>query len=206
VNQNLVDAVRAHGTATLAGSLLAAAPERRVDEARELTAARAWCHVDVMDGRFTPHKGLPVTTIRRLADAGCGPVDVHLMVADPLPVLESVLAYPPDRVTVHLESTNDPEALAQTIRDADCSPWLAISPRTAHEASVEHLAAFDGILIMLVQPGSRDTEADLGLLAKVRELRTHIPVGVDGGVTEANVAGCMRAGATYVVAGRSLLG
>lgn len=206
MNRNLVDAVRAHGTATLAGSLLAAAPERLLGEARALTAAGAWCHVDVMDGYFTPHKGLPLTTIHRLADAGCAPVDVHLMVTDPLPVLESVLAYPPDRVTVHLESAARPEELAQTIRDAACSPWLAISPQTAYEASIEHLAAFDGVLIMLVQPGARDTEADTGLLAKVRELRTHIPVGVDGGLTEANVAGCLRAGATYIVAGRSLLG
>jgi pentose-5-phosphate-3-epimerase len=59
---------------------------------------------------------------------------------------------------------------------------------------------------MLVSPGARDTAADLDLLAKVRQLQEHIPVGVDGGVTAANAGHCLQAGARYLVAGRSLLG
>jgi ribulose-phosphate 3-epimerase len=149
---------------------------------------------------------LPTTTLRELASAGCGPIDAHLMVSDPSSVLGPVLRHPPDRVTVHLESRGSPEAMARRIRDAGSSPWLAISPRTPYLACVEHLGAFDGVLVMLVSPGARDTAADLDLLAKVRQLREHIPVGVDGGVTAANAGHCLRAGARYLVSGRALLG
>jgi ribulose-phosphate 3-epimerase len=159
-----------------------------------------------MDGIFTPHKGLPATTLRELASAGCGPIDAHLMFADPEPVLASVLRHPPDRVTVHLESRGSSKALAHRIRDAGSSPWLAISPRTSYLASVGHLDAFDGVLVMLVSPGARDAAADLDLLAKVRQLQERISVGVDGGVTAANAEDCLRAGARYLVSGRSLLG
>jgi ribulose-phosphate 3-epimerase len=206
VNRKLIDTVRAHGGATLAGSLLAAASAPLVETARALADAGAWCHVDVMDGIFTLHKGLPTATLQELASAGCGPIDAHLMVSDLWSVLGSVLKHPPDRVTVHLESRGSPEAAAYLIRDAGSSPWLAISPRTPYLACVEHLDAFDGALVMLVSPGARDTAADLDLLAKVRQLQEHIPVGVDGGVTAANAGHCLQAGARYLVAGRSLLG
>jgi len=206
MNRELIDTVRAHGGATLAGSLLAAGPGPLVETGRALTDAGAWCHVDVMDGIFTPHKGLRVATLRELGSAGCGPIDAHLMLADPEPLLTSVLRHLPDRVTVHLESNGSPEAMAHRIRDAGSSPWLAISPHTPYLACVEHLDAFDGALVMLVSPGTRDTTADLDLLAKVRQLQQHIPVGVDGGVTDGNARQCLQAGARYLVSGRSLLG
>ena len=206
MNRDLIDTVRAHGGATLAGSLLAAGTAPLVETARALRDVGAWCHVDVMDGIFTPHRGLPTATLRELASAGCGPIDAHLMLADPEPVLAAVLRHPPDRVTVHLESSGSPEAAARRIRDAGSSPWLAISPRTPYLASLDHLEAFDGVLVMLISPGARDTAADLELLAKVRQLRERIPVGVDGGVTAANAGQCLQAGARYLVSGRSLLG
>jgi ribulose-phosphate 3-epimerase len=206
VNRELVDTVGAYGGATLAGSLLAAGSAPLVETARALADVGAWCHVDVMDGIFTPHRGLPVATLRELASAGCGPVDAHLMLADPEPILASVLRHPPDRVTLHVESSGSPEAMARRIRDAGSSPWLAVSPHTAYLALAEHLEAFDGALVMLVKPGARDTEADLDLLAKVRQLRERLPVGVDGGVTAGNAGQCLRAGAGYLVSGRSLLG
>jgi ribulose-phosphate 3-epimerase len=206
VNRELIDMVAAHGEATLAGSLLAAGSAPLVETARALTEVGAWSHVDVMDGIFTPHRGLPTATLRELAAAGCGPIDAHLMLADPEPVLASVLRHPPDRVTVHLESSGSPEAMARRIRDAGSSPWLAISPGTAYLGCVEHLDSFDGALVMLVSPGARGTAADLNLLAKVRQLQEHIPVGVDGGVTDGNAGRCLEAGARYLVSGRSLLG
>jgi len=208
VNCELIDTVRAHGGATLAGSLLAAGEAPLVETGRALSEIGAWCHVDVMDGIFTPYRGLPVSTLRELAEAGCGPIDAHLMLADPEPVLAEILRHPPDRVTVHLESRGSPGATARRIRDAGSSPWLAISPHTPSRASVRHLDAFDGILVMLVSPGARNATADLDLLAKMDELqqRVRIPVGVDGGVTESNAVACLTAGATYLVSGRSLLG
>jgi ribulose-phosphate 3-epimerase len=206
VNRELIDTVKAHEGATLAGSLLAAGSAPLVETARALADVGAWCHVDVMDGIFTPHRGLPTATLRELASSGYGPIDAHLMLADPEPVLASVLRHPPDRVTVHVESRGSPEAMAHRIRDAGSSPWLAISPGTAYLACVEHLAAFDGALVMLVSPGARDTAADLDLLAKARQLKERIPVGVDGGVTAANADHCLRAGAKYLVSGRALFG
>jgi len=59
------------------------------------------------------------------------------------------------------------------------------------------------VLVMLLEPGNQGS-SDLTLLAKVAEARERLPVGVDGGIGEADVTQVLAAGASYVVVGRQL--
>jgi pentose-5-phosphate-3-epimerase len=60
-----------------------------------------------------------------------------------------------------------------------------------------------GDILLLVEPGS-SADADPCLEKKVAAMGPLIPVGVDGGVNEANLPACLRAGARYIVSGRAL--
>ena len=58
------------------------------DEVATVTAAGAdWIHVDVMDGHFVPPITIGPLVVRAIRAATTLPLDVHLMVQDPEPLL-----------------------------------------------------------------------------------------------------------------------
>jgi pentose-5-phosphate-3-epimerase len=73
-----------------------------------------------------------------------------------------------------------------------------------HRTQAMYLNRLMNQLVMVLEPG-RTGIADPLLCSKVAALAPALPVGVDGGVGEANVDECLRAGATYLVSGRALL-
>ena len=64
--------------------------------------------------------------------------------------------------------------------------------------------AIDGVLVMLIEPGT-DQTANLAHLEKVERLARSVPVAVDGGVTRRITAKCLKLGARYAISGRDLL-
>ncbi|WP_432164564.1 hypothetical protein [Streptomyces sp. bgisy031] len=188
--------------ATGSGSLYAAPPEHRASVARLLTEQQLWVHADVFADRRT---GVDVDLISSLADDGTGPVDVHLLTAGSLYALDAVCRPGIARVTFPYEGVADHESVAARIRSAGAHPWVALAPGTTWEACADVLPHVDGVLVMLIEPGTR-SPADPALLAKVAQAaHATVPVGVDGGVGEADLDRVLGAGASYVVAGRSLL-
>ncbi|MFI6407253.1 hypothetical protein [Streptomyces sp. NPDC050548] len=110
-------------------------------------------------------------------------------------------------MTFPFESCPDPAAVADTaerIRASGAAAWLAVAPATELAAVRPYFELLDGLLVMLIEPGSTGT-ADLTLTAKAEQTRPVLPAGVDGGVDAGNLAACLRAGADYVVSGRALL-
>jgi pentose-5-phosphate-3-epimerase len=169
--------------------------------ARLLARRQAWVHADVFaDVRH----GVSLDLIVELASGGVGPIDVHLLTAGALASLDVVCRPGVTRVTVPFEGLDDVEATAGRIRASGVRPWLAISPGTTLSQCADALAHVDGLLVMLLEPGNHG-RSDLTLLAKVAAASEQRPVGVDGGVGEANVAQVLAAGASYVVVGRQLL-
>ncbi len=60
-------------------------------------------HVDVMDGHFVPNLSMGVPVVKRLKRATALPLDVHLMIDNPLEQLPWFLDAGADSVTVHVE-------------------------------------------------------------------------------------------------------
>ncbi|MTD16296.1 hypothetical protein GIS00_20355 [Nakamurella sp. YIM 132087] len=189
--------------ATPAGSLTGVPAGRRITAAGLLRASAMWTHIDVMDVPFAGRTGVPVHEIAALV-AVSHRVDVHLMVERPDDMLSAVAAGGPDRITVHLERLADPAGTAKTIRELGPSPWLAVSPETS-PVEVEAVARhFDGVLVMLLTPGSTGS-ARTGRLHIAARLCGLGHVGVDGGVDATNLPDVLDAGVGYVVAGRALI-
>ena len=69
-------------------------------------AGAGYVHVDVMDGHFVPNLTMGVPVVKQLKKATRLPLDVHLMIANPLEQLPWFLDAGADSVTVHAEALN----------------------------------------------------------------------------------------------------
>ena len=148
--------------------------------------------------------GVSLDLITRLAEEGTGPIDVHLLTEGAMGALEVVCRPGIARVTFPYEGTDDVEAVAARVRAVGARPWLAVAPDTRIDEYRDALAHVDGLLVMLIEPGTRQKTADLAQLTKVETVHTLRTAGVDGGVDEENVERILAAGTGYVVVGRRL--
>jgi ribulose-phosphate 3-epimerase len=116
-------------------------------------------------------------------------------------------------VTFHLEAALAPIRLARELRRLGARAGVALRPATPVEPLLEHLAEFDMIVVMTVEPGFGGQPLIETTLAKIRALRKAVTktggeiwVQADGGVTEDNIAEVVDAGADVLVAGSAIYG
>ncbi|WP_460038906.1 ribulose-phosphate 3-epimerase [Thermaerobacter litoralis] len=193
-------------------SLLSADFTRLADEVRAAEAGgAAGLHLDVMDGRFVPNLTfgpMIVAAVRRLTRL---PLDVHMMVERPEPLLAAVAEAGADVITVHVEATPHVHRAVQMIRNLGCRAGVALNPGTPAVAVEPLLGEVDLILVMSVNPGFGG-QAFLPLaLEKLRAVRAMLPAAgprpwleVDGGIDVQTAPLAVAAGADLLVAGSSV--
>merc|ERR1711865_1132825 len=199
-----------HGcTCKIGPSLLACNLARMGEEASRVVEAGAdYLHLDVMDGCFVPNISWGPPVIKSLRKEITNAFfDVHMMVAAPEKWVQDIKDAGGDQFTFHLESTNDPAALIQMIRDADMKVGMAIKPGTSVEACKQFVASVDMVLVMTVEPGFGGQSFMPSMMPKVRELRDEYPdldIEVDGGLGPSTIEEAASAGANMIVAGSSV--
>ena len=196
----------------IAPSILSADFAALGDGVRAVERAGAdWIHVDVMDGRFVPNitfGPMLVEAMRRLTSL---PLDVHLMVEDPLRFVESFARAGSNHLTVHLEAVADPVAAVRAIRTNGMRAGLSIKPKTPVERLLPALAECDVALLMTVEPGAggqsfleESPERIAALRAAIDARRLDCLLEVDGGIGPATGPRALKAGADTFVAGHSV--
>ena len=179
----------------------------RLRELAELVAPHSgYLHMDVMDGHFVPNLTMGPDTVAALR--GLAPLDVHLMVTDPLNFVESFADAGADIITVHAEA-NDTAAAIDAIHTRGLKAGVAIRPSTPLSALDPWLDAAELLLPMSVEPGFCGQEFDEGTYGRIRALREARPdilLEVDGGVTCENAAALREAGADILVSGSAIFG
>lgn len=189
---------------TLSGSVIAVPSSQRTDHARSLISDGHWVHADRIEGSYRGQPGVSLQQIRELADLPGVRLDVHLMVDDIASDLEQLPRHGIDRLTLQIDGRNDLVELVTQAREKAGEVWFAL--HGGLEVSQLQQAGADGALIMLTPPGQPGYQANLDQLTLVRAARQQgWPVGVDGGVTEANLEPINEAGVRYAVAGRALV-
>ena len=173
----------------IAPSILSADFSRLGEEVARLTAAGAdWIHVDVMDGHFVPNLTIGAPVVKSLRPVTKLPLDVHLMIDEPIRYVADFARAGADYLTVHVEACADvPKTLAR-IRELGVKPGITLRPGTDVDRILPFLDAVDLVLIMTVEPGFGGQSFMSDQVEKIRRVRARAPasvlIEVDGGVTD----------------------
>ena len=193
----------------VAPSLLAADFGRLADEIKRAEDAGAdRLHVDVMDGHFVPNITIGPFIVEAIKRNASVPLDVHLMIADPMAYLGPFADAGADYLTFHQEVVDDPRETADAFRAKGVHPGISANPETSVEMVLEVLDAVDQVLIMTVHPGFGGQEFITENVDKVRRVREagrpELHIAVDGGINEETARVVCSAGADVLVAGTFL--
>jgi ribulose-phosphate 3-epimerase len=172
-----------------------------------------FAHVDVMDAHFVPNLTLGLPVFERLAQVSPIPLDAHLMITAPDRWAPMYAEAGAASVTFHAEATMAPVRLAKEMHRLGARAGLALRPATPIEPYLDHLAEFDMILVMTVEPGFGGQSLISGTIDKIKRVRHAISeanldvwVQVDGGINRTTIDRVADAGANVFVAGSAVFG
>src|ERR1700730_2137189 len=192
-------------------SILSADLTRLGDQVREAAEAGAdRIQVDVMDGHFVPNLTFGPDVVAAVKRCAPGiPVEAHLMVERPERFVSAFAGAGADYVIVQVESTYSLHRTLVAIAEAGCRPGVALNPATPVETLRELVPVVSMILVMTVEPGFGGQpfiETSPAKIRRVRELAPEVEIEVDGGINVHTAPLAAAAGATLLVAGRSVYG
>lgn len=175
-------------------------------------------HVDVMDGHFVPNLTIGVPFVKCLKKVAKIPLDVHLMIDNPLVQLPWYLELlePGDFATVHVEALDMAAGEAQRaidlIHEAGVNAGLVLKPDTEADVAAPYLGQVEMVLAMSVHPGFsgqsyiEGTEGKVARLAELSRAAGASPLlEVDGGIGLATAGRVARAGADVLVCGNAVM-
>ena len=172
-----------------------------------------FAHVDVMDNHFVPNLTFGPQMVERIKATSPIPLDVHLMIADQDRWAPGYAELGAESVTLHVEATTDPVAVAAAIHAIGSRVGIALKPGTPFSEIAEIAQHFDQILVMTVEPGFGGQEFMADQMQKVREVAafraksgTELWIQVDGGVDALTIEHAAEAGADTFVAGSAVYG
>lgn len=181
--------------------------------ARVEDAGADWLHVDVMDGHFVPNLTIGPPVVEALAKVARRPLDVHLMITDPLKYAPHYAKAGAHVLTFHVEVAGSAAGCREVIRafrgEGVRQVGIALNPDTPVERVLDVLDEVDLVLVMSVFPGFGGQKFMPEVLGKVRALRErgferHIEM--DGGLNAATLPRCAEAGTNVFVAGSAIFG
>jgi ribulose-phosphate 3-epimerase len=197
----------------IAPSLLAADFAHLADEVTRIEDHVEMLHVDVMDGHFVPNLSLGIPVIRSLRGVTDLPFDCHLMVTNPIALLEPLAEAGATLVTIHLEVHPDPNRIAERARAAGLEFGIVVNPATPYAAAEPYLELCDMFVVMSVVPGFGGQAFMPEVLPKVEAARKFLDsqglradIEVDGGITPVTAPQAVGAGADVLVAGTAVFG
>ena len=172
-----------------------------------------YIHFDVMDGSFVPNISFGIPVLKAVRTITKLPLDVHLMIREPLHLIERFMDSGADILTVHVESDTEENVFKtlQTIRDRGVHPAITLKPATPAETIFPFLPLCDQVLVMTVEPGFGGQKFMNAMVPKIRAISEYIraenltcDLEVDGGIKASNAAQVVAAGADVLVAGSSI--
>jgi len=190
-------------------SILSADFARLADEIKAVEEAGAdMLHLDIMDGHFVPNITFGPPVVESIKSVATVPLDVHLMIENPDDYIDDFASVGADILTIHVEACTHLQGTLSRIRKKGIKAAVSINPSTPVESLKYVVDDLDMVLVMSVNPGFSGQKFIPQVMEKISRTRRLVGEGidiqVDGGVTPANAARVVDAGANILVAGSAV--
>lgn len=190
-------------------SLLAADSLRLGEEiAAVAKAGIRTLHLDVMDNHYVPNLSFGPHIAQHIKQHFPKlALDVHLMASPVDALIEAFAKAGATRMSIHPEATQHVDRSLARIQALGCQAGLALNPSTSLESIRWCVHRLDFVLLMTVNPGFGNQSFIPEMITKIKALRQSyptLPITVDGGVSEKNIAALHHAGVTQFVMGSAI--
>ena len=164
-------------------------------------------HIDVMDGVFCPQFTVGPPIVKAIPESFIK--DCHLMIEEPLDKVQSYVDAGAGIITFHLESTRHPHRVLQALSGSGVVRGIAINPGTPVQSVEPLIDDVDLVLLLAINPGWSGQKFIPGTARRVQAARElfdgrEVVLGVDGGVTKANITDVAALTPDLVVSGSAI--
>jgi len=153
----------------------------------------SFIHIDVMDGNFVPNVQFDnMGEIREINLVSKYPMDVHLMVDNPVNYINKLDNMNIEFITFHVELNVDKFEVIKKIKELGYKVGISIKPNTSIKELEPYLDEIDMVLVMSVEPGLGGQKFMKITIDRIRELKElisnrNILIEVDGGITDETI-------------------
>ncbi len=196
----------------IAPSVLSADFANLQDDIEMINRSEAdWFHIDIMDGLFVPNISFGFPVLKAIQKHAKKPLDVHLMIMDPDRYLEEFQQAGAANISVHVEACTHLHRTINAIKDLGCKAGVALNPHTSVSVLDDIIEDIDMVCLMSVNPGYGGQKFIENTYKKINTLKAmasgrnnNLLIEIDGGVSNQNALGLLKAGANVLVAGNAV--
>ena len=176
-----------------------------------LEAGADFLHCDVMDGEFVKNTTYDYEIVEKINQNCLIPLDVHLMIENPVAQLDNYIKAGANFITVHYESFDTAEeliSLLKIVRKNKLLSGISLKPKTPVSKIEKFLEHCDIVMVMSVSPGMSGKKFLVSSYDKIKKLdeirkgkKLNFMIQIDGGMNPKLAEEVRKLGVDIVVSG-----